>query len=60
MASAREKIKLVSTGKINGKKTGVYYTMTKNKRTHTEKMKGIKKFDKRLRKHVEFTEEKIK
>lgn len=59
MAGVREKIKLVSTGKINGKKTGVYYTMTKNKRKNTEKMRVIK-FDKRLRKHVEFKEEKIK
>jgi len=65
---AREIIKLVSTGKNkDGKKTGTYYTTTKNKREHPEKMK-VKKFDRRaynkdtdkIGMHVEFKEEKIK
>lgn len=63
MASNREKIKLVSTGKIDGKPTGVFYTMDKNKRKPTEKAREkmrTKKYDKRLRQHVEFKEEKIK
>ena len=69
MASkVREKIKLVSTGKTKeGKKTGTFYTTTKNKRLHTEKMK-TKKFDPRAFNektgkagmHVEFKEDKIK
>ncbi|RTZ58871.1 MAG: 50S ribosomal protein L33 [Gammaproteobacteria bacterium] len=50
----REKIKLVSSAK-----TGHYYTTTKNKRTHPEKME-IKKFDPVVRKHVMYKESKIK
>ncbi|MCG8315156.1 MAG: 50S ribosomal protein L33 [Pseudomonadales bacterium] len=50
----RDKIKLVSTAG-----TGYYYTTTKNKRTMPEKM-VIKKFDPKVRKHVEFKEAKIK
>ena len=52
--SAREKIKLVSTAG-----TGYYYTTDKNKRTMPDKME-IKKFDPVVRKHVIYTEAKIK
>lgn len=54
MAANREKIKLVSTAG-----TGHYYTTTKNKRTKPEKI-VIKKFDPKVRKHVEYKEDKIK
>jgi large subunit ribosomal protein L33 len=54
MASVREKIKLVSSAG-----TGHYYTVTKNKRTHPDKME-VKKFDPRVRKHVMYKEAKIK
>ncbi len=66
--SAREKIKLVSTGTRKcGKSTGYYYTTVKNKRNSPEKMK-IMKYDPRAwneatgkyGKHVEFKESKIK
>jgi large subunit ribosomal protein L33 len=50
----REIIKLVSTAK-----TGHYYTTTKNKRQHPDKVE-IKKFDPRIRKHVLYKEAKIK
>ena len=49
-----EKIKLVSTAK-----TGHYYTTTKNKRQHPDKVE-IKKFDPRIRKYVLYKEAKIK
>ncbi len=49
----RELIKLESTAG-----TGTFYTTTKNKKLHTEKMK-VKKFDKKIRKHVEFIEKKM-
>lgn len=52
--SNRDKIKLVSTAD-----TGHYYTTTKNKRTHPEKME-VKKFDPVVRKHVAYKEAKIK
>ena len=39
--------------------TGYFYVTRKNSRTMTEKMK-IKKYDPKARKHVEFTEGKIK
>ncbi len=54
MAANREKIKLVSTAG-----TGHYYTTTKNKRTKPEKI-VIKKFDPKVRKHVDYKEDKIK
>jgi large subunit ribosomal protein L33 len=54
MAAVREKIKLVSSAG-----TGHYYTATKNKRTHPDKME-VKKFDPRVRKHVMYKEAKIK
>jgi large subunit ribosomal protein L33 len=50
----REKIKLVSTAG-----TGFYYTTTKNKRLHPEKME-VQKYDPKARKHVAFKESKIK
>jgi large subunit ribosomal protein L33 len=64
----REKIKLVSTGKLkDGKPTKTFYTTTKNKRTQTEKI-NIKKFDpkafnaetQKSGAHVIFKEDKIK
>ena len=50
----REKIKLVSTAG-----TGHYYTTTKNRRLHPEKLE-TKKYDPRVRKHVVYKETKIK
>ena len=50
----REKIRLVSTAG-----TGHFYTTTKNRRTHPEKM-DVKKYDPRARKHVTYKEAKIK
>jgi large subunit ribosomal protein L33 len=50
----RDKIKLVSTAD-----TGYFYTTTKNKRLHPEKME-VMKFDPVARKHVKFKEAKIK
>ena len=50
----REKIKLVSTAG-----TGYYYTTSKNKKLSTEKLK-FKKYDPKVRKHVEFVEEKLR
>ncbi|MBP9837878.1 MAG: 50S ribosomal protein L33 [Proteobacteria bacterium] len=49
----REKIRLVSTAK-----TGHFYTTTKNKRKHTEKL-TTKKYDPVVRKHVDYKESKI-
>lgn len=51
MASARENIKLKST-----ESTEVYWT-TKNKRTTTGRLE-LKKYDKKLKKHVTFKEAK--
>jgi large subunit ribosomal protein L33 len=50
----REKIKLVSSAG-----TGHFYTTSKNKRTHPDKME-IKKFDPKARKHVLYKEGKLK
>ena len=50
----RDKIKLVSTAG-----TGHFYTTTKNKRLHPEKME-VSKFDPVVRKHVTYKESKIK
>ena len=52
--AATIKIKLVSTAD-----TGFFYVTKKNPRTQTEKM-VMKKYDPRVRKHVEFKETKIK
>ena len=48
------KIKLVSTAD-----TGFYYVAKKNSRTQTDKL-SFRKYDPVVRKHVEFTEAKIK
>jgi large subunit ribosomal protein L33 len=48
------KIKLVSTAD-----TGFFYVTKKNPRTQTEKL-SMRKYDPRVRKHVEFKEAKIK
>jgi len=50
----REKIRLMSSAG-----TGHYYTTTKNKRLHPEKME-VKKYDPRVRKHVTYKETKIR
>ena len=50
----REKIKLVSSAG-----TGHYYTTDKNKRTTPDKIE-MKKYDPVVRKHVLYTEAKIK
>ncbi len=51
---AREIIKLVSSAG-----TGHYYTTTKNKRLHPEKL-DVKKYDPVVRKHVMYKEAKVK
>ena len=48
------KVKLVSTAD-----TGFYYVAKKNSRTMTDKFK-VRKYDPVVRKHVEYTEGKIK
>ena len=50
----REKIRLMSSAG-----TGHYYTTTKNRRLHPEKME-VMKYDPRARKHVVYKETKIK
>ena len=50
----REKIKLVSSAG-----TGYYYTTDKNKRLSTGKL-TLKKYDPKVRKHVDFVEEKMR
>ena len=50
----RELIRLISSAG-----TGYFYVTDKNKRTMTQKLK-IKKYDPVARKHVEFTEAKMK
>ncbi len=50
----RDKIKLVSSAG-----TGHYYTTTKNTKNMPDKLE-IKKFDPVVRKHVTYTEAKIK
>ena len=50
---ARILIRLVSTAG-----TGHFYTTSKNPKTKTEKLL-IKKFDPKIRKHVEYKESKI-
>jgi large subunit ribosomal protein L33 len=49
----REKVKLVSTAN-----TGYFYTITKNKKLHQDKME-VMKYDPKIRKHVAFKESKI-
>ena len=50
----REKIKLESTAG-----TGHFYTTSKNKRLHPEKLE-VKKYDPKARKHVAYKEVKLK
>ncbi len=50
----RDKIRLVSSAG-----TGHFYTTTKNKRRHPEKME-VRKYDPKARKHVIYKEAKIK
>lgn len=50
----RDKIKLVSSAG-----TGYFYTTSKNKKTSTEKL-VLKKYDPKVRKHVDFKEEKLR
>ena len=54
MASKRDKIRLVSSAG-----TGHFYTTDKNKKNMPEKME-VKKYDPVVRKHVSYTEAKIK
>ncbi len=54
MASAREKIRLMSSAG-----TGHFYTTTKNRRQHPEKME-VRKFDPTIRQYVTYKETKIK
>ncbi len=50
----RDKIKLVSSAG-----TGYFYTTTKNKKLSREKLK-LRKYDPKIRRHVEFVEEKMR
>lgn len=50
----REKVKMVSSAG-----TGHFYTTTKNKKNMTGKL-VLKKYDPRVRQHVEYKESKIK
>ena len=50
----RDKIRLMSSAG-----SGHYYTTTKNRRLHPEKME-VKKYDPTIRKHVIYKETKIK
>ena len=50
----REKIKLVSSAG-----TGYFYTTTKNKRLQSDK-RTLKEDDPKVRKHVDFVEEKLR
>lgn len=54
MAKVNRKIKLVSSAG-----TGYFVTTTKNSRNTTEKL-VLKKYDPKVRKHVEFKESKLK
>ena len=69
MAASREKIRLVSTATDkNGKRTGTFYTTTKNKKGENKGKLELKKFDARafdpatgkIGRHVIFKEEKMK
>lgn len=51
---SRELIRLVSSAK-----TGFFYVTNKNKKTMKDKL-VLKKYDPKIRKHVEFKEAKIK
>ncbi|MEI4269778.1 MAG: 50S ribosomal protein L33 [Candidatus Dasytiphilus stammeri] len=51
--TTRENIKLVSSAQ-----TGHFYTTTRNKKNHSEKIQ-LRKFDPKIRKHVFYKEAKI-
>tara|TARA_B100000686_G_scaffold298608_1_gene331759 strand:- start:436 stop:606 length:171 start_codon:yes stop_codon:yes gene_type:complete len=53
-STKREKIRLVSSAG-----TGYFYTTLKNKQNTPDKLR-LRKYDPKLRKHVEFVEAKIK
>lgn len=55
MAKSKGNVRIVKM--VSTKGTGEYYTTTINKRNHPSKM-ILKKYDKKLRCHVEFKEEK--
>lgn len=50
----REKVRMVSTAG-----TGFFYTTVKNRRNTPDKL-SLKKYDPKIRQHVEFKEAKIK
>lgn len=50
----REKVKMVSTAG-----TGFFYTTVKNRRNTPDKL-SLKKYDPKIRQHVEFKEAKIR
>ncbi|MGB5296314.1 MAG: 50S ribosomal protein L33 [Thermoanaerobaculia bacterium] len=50
----REKIKLVSSAG-----TGYFYTTTKNKKLGAGKLR-LKKYDPKIRQHVEYVEDKLR
>ncbi len=54
---ARKNILLIKL--VSSAATGYYYVAKKNPKTKTEKLK-FRKYDPVVRKHVEFTEAKIK
>jgi len=54
MAKTKNDIKLVSSAG-----TGIFYVTKKNPKNNTKKLE-LKKYDPRVRKHVIFTEGKIK
>ncbi len=54
---AKKNILLVKM--VSSADTGFFYVTKKNPKTKTEKMK-MRKYDPKVRKHVEFTESKIK
>ena len=57
MASKKGAIEVV---KLENKETGFFYTTTKNTKSETTKAKmKFRKYDPKLRKHVEFTEAKM-
>jgi len=51
---SRELIKLISTAK-----TGFFYVTNKNKKTTKEKL-TLRKYDPKIKRHVDFKEAKIK
>lgn len=53
-STKREKIKLVSSAG-----TGYFYTTIKNRKNTPDKLR-LKKYDPKIRQHVEFVESKIK